>query len=1124
MYEVVTGYATMRYTVFLCFMLPAVLWAGEPAYYEKRDSWHATLMASREALLQQQGGEARGLPLPDFGKDAFTIAAWIKTSSDGTILAKAPAQGKWAPQGKALFIGGGRLNYDIGWVGCVAGKRKVADNAWHHVALTGPKAYDFYVDGKLDASGALAPESDVPGHVVKLGSTSTNFPNTSAFSGLLDDLRVYRTRLSAADIARLCETGKTERDGADTLIAHFAFDGDALDASGNKNDAAPPGKGVSFAAGKAGQAVALDGKNHLTVAGRGPDTAKAAIWDLVTRDFADAQSVREMSWERELLEADWKPGDWAALAARYAKACTAGQASSGTLAEQARKLAAEARDAAGCQAVRAAYHRVRQLDAALATLRGLNTKALRQGIAELTKDFGPQYARGQEHLARLAALEQTIADASAKPDAAAVLARAVEEIAALRHTALITENPLLAFGKLLFIKRKTYQASHYYTDYIDGCKHFGGNISVLDLRTGKVEDLIPELAGGIFGRFDLSYDATRIVFDWKKALDAGFRIYEVGVDGRGLRQLTFPPADEQELAKKYRTVGTPTGTPYLTGTDDMHPCYLPDGDIAFVTTRCQKGILCDGPDVLTTTVLYRMDKDGKNMRPISFNSVSEATPSVSQDGRILYTRWEYVDKGGSGCKCIWAMHPDGSGSMEIYGNNISHPVTFIDCRDIPGAPDSFICVGAPHMPLGVGSILRLNTKLSLRTLEPITNLTPEIETPDEHGYRHLRDGKWVHDYKGPFFREPYPLSYKFFLVTHNPDKPWNELAGYGIYLLDEFGNRELINKDAEFSCWGPYPLRSRPLPPIIPPASGDNYATPTGTLFLQDVYIGLTGIERGRVKYLRVMEDVPRPWSARRNYPGDANGSSQQHVATGLWGHLAPKNTHGIVPVEADGSAHFTVPADKNVFFQALDENYMELQRMRTFVNLRAGEYRGCVGCHEEKALTPPVGKVTPLAMRYAARKPVAQPGEAVPRAVHYPTDVQPMLEKHCVRCHSDEKPNGISLSSAPTDLFSRSYENLIRKRWAGFVIDEIGGSGTGGKHAHIAATPPLTYGSHTSKLVALLRKGHYEVKLSQEEMIRLLTWIDANAPYYGSWDGRRNLRYKDAPDFRPAPEEPLRD
>ncbi|MGD0088631.1 MAG: LamG-like jellyroll fold domain-containing protein [Planctomycetota bacterium] len=1122
--------------------------AGEGAaqFYQKKATWFETYVASWETACRQHGDEAKGAPLPDFGKEPFTILAWVKTQEGGTILAKAPATGKWAPQGKSLFVRDGKLCYDIGWVACLQSHKSIADNQWHHVALTGPKDYEFYIDGKLDLHGGLGAEPDKPEHVAKIGCTSDDFPAVSHFKGALDDLRVYKRRLTADEVQN-----DFEKPGAagnqDQLAAHWKFDGNTDDATGGHSLALPKGQEAAYCEGKVGQALTLNGSACLNVPPSRAGALREEVWALVKRDFVDARSVRELQREAQdkILDDPWKPGDCAALAARYARATRVPG-----LAEQAREAAAKANDAAGLECVREIYHRSRGLEDAQARLAAFNTKALRAAVADLAASFGPRYPRGAELLAQLDALEKPLSE-PANPDYEAALTRAAEELPRLRHEALIAQNPLLDFGRLLFVRRKTYQSSHYYTEYIDGCKFYGGNLCILDLKSGKVTDVAPQLSGGIFGRFDLSYDATRVVFDFKKGPGKGFRIYEIGIDGQGLRQLTSDPADEQELVKKFRTVGTPTGLRYDTGTDDMHPCYLPEGDIVFISTRCKKGILCDGPDVLTTTNLYRMDKDGQNMRPLSFNSVSETTPSILQDGRILYTRWEYVDKGGSACKCIWAMHPDGSGSVEVYANNIAHPTTRIDARDIPGVPNAYVFVGAPHMPLGVGAVIRLDTRYSLRGTKPMTSLTPEIYCPDEHGFQHFRNGKWVHDLEGPLFREPYPLSYKYFLVAYNPDKPWNEVAGYGLYLLDEFGNRELIYKDPEFSCWEPYPLRPRERPLVLPDTAPGNAGVPpagsagvppatgaSATLVLQDVYLGLTGIERGRVKYLRVMEDCPRPWEARRRWPGDEIG--QQHVAVSWGGHLAVKIEHGVVPVAADGSAYFTAPAGKNIFFQALDENYMELQRMRTFVNLLPGEVRGCAGCHEEKAIAPRATSY-PAALRtqgsagvppaseaggtpalrtvgVSPATPVAQPGETVPRAMHYVTDVQPVLDKHCVSCHSAAKPNGIDLSGTLTELFSVSYENLLKKRWAGNVIDEIGISGTGGKHAHIEATDPLVYGSHTSKLIALLRKGHYEVKLPQEDFIRLVTWMDANAPYYGAYDGRRNLRFKDLPDFRPAP------
>ncbi len=234
----------------------------------------------------------------------------------------------------------------------------------------------------------------------------------------------------------------------------------------------------------------------------------------------------------------------------------------------------------------------------------------------------------------------------------------------LQCEALVADNPLMDFDQLLFVKRYTYQSSHYYTDFIDGTENPGGNLSILSLKDGTVTEILPSMKQGIFGRYDLSFDGKRVVFDWKRAVGEGFRIYETGLDGKGLRQLTSPPPDEPERIKKYdNSYSGGTSRVYQHHTDDMHPCYLPDGGIVFTSSRCEYGTLCDGPDKLTTAVLYRMDGDGQNMEKLTDSAVSEFAPSVMNDGRILYSRWEYVDKGQLGVKCIWAMRPDGSGTV-----------------------------------------------------------------------------------------------------------------------------------------------------------------------------------------------------------------------------------------------------------------------------------------------------------------------------------------------------------------------------------------------------------------------------------------------------------------------------
>jgi hypothetical protein len=235
-----------------------------------------------------------------------------------------------------------------------------------------------------------------------------------------------------------------------------------------------------------------------------------------------------------------------------------------------------------------------------------------------------------------------------------------------------------------------------------------------------------------------------------------------------------------------------------------------------------------------------------------------------------------------------------------------------------------------------------------------------------------------------------------------------------------------------------------------------------------------------------------------------------------MYAHIYVKVLHGIVPVEADGSAHFLVPADRNLFFQALDEEFMEVQRMRTFVNFRPGESRSCIGCHEPRNQAPP--HRLPLALLHEPDAPGPQPGETVPRPLYYPTDIQPILDQHCVRCHGGEKTEGdLVLTGDLTTFFNRSYENLMTRKLVAYIQEFIGPQPNAQK-TNVTPLPPKSLGSHASRLIQVLRQGHYEAVLSREEWVRLVTWVDANGPYYGSYFGRRNLKYQGLPDFRPVP------
>ncbi|MCX6911273.1 MAG: hypothetical protein NTY01_24970, partial [Verrucomicrobia bacterium] len=267
--------------------------------------------------------------------------------------------------------------------------------------------------------------------------------------------------------------------------------------------------------------------------------------------------------------------------------------------------------------------------------------SLRAAMDDLAASFPGRY-RAEEFRARWEELNRC-ADTVAKTN----------EVERLKFDALVAGNPLLSPGKLLFVKRQTYTPGWYYAEFMRATR-FGGGLCVLSLPDGKVTELFTQLRDGITDRYDLSFDGQRVVFGYKSAPDKAFRLYEARVDGTGLRQLTFDPPDEAQRVARFHN---PKSRYYHT-TDDFHPCYLPDGGIVFASARCERGVLCDQPDDLVVNLLHRVDADGGNLRRLSEGALSESAPSVMNDGRILYTRWEYVDKGVIAVQDLWAMRPD----------------------------------------------------------------------------------------------------------------------------------------------------------------------------------------------------------------------------------------------------------------------------------------------------------------------------------------------------------------------------------------------------------------------------------------------------------------------------------
>jgi hypothetical protein len=693
--------------------------------------------------------------------------------------------------------------------------------------------------------------------------------------------------------------------------------------------------------------------------------------------------------------------------------------------------------------------------------------------------------------------------------------------------------------ELLFIRRFTFNANHVYTDYINSQWMPGGGLCVLDLKTGGVREIIPEFTkSGVVGWLDLSFDAKKIVFDFKKGADEGYRIYEVNVDGTGLRQLTFPEPDEQQLIANYRRG-------YHHGTDDMDPCYLPDGGIAFVTTRCRFSVLCDAGDGFTVKNLYRMNGDGSAIEPLTYSPLSEATPTLLPDGRILYHRWEYVDKAAGNCKALWAVNPNGTGSVEIYGNTISFPETKVQARAIPGEPNKIVMLGASHwINNAVGTVITVDTRKPLRSANTMNYITGDVAAFAHDGF-HFRDenGEWYHDKTGKpgrLFRNPYPLSSSLFLVSHKPaGLEWHDRSGYDIALLDGEGKETVLIKDAAISLWHPYPLVAREKPPVPTGLTTDAELAGRGLArcFVTDIYAGMENVRRGEVKYLRILEQLPRPWAARIDDNGDIAGMAHKAVGDGF---LSVKVQHGVVPVEDDGSAHFLVPSDRPIYFQALDSHFRAIQTERTYVNYRPGETRSCIGCHETPDVTPSPATYVLKAMKRVASVPQPQPTQDEACMVFdYERQIQPILDRRCLECHSGDRPAAqLDLGGEAKDVYSVSYHSLVSlSKTACRLLGNRAQRNEDDASNSIEYIPPYHTGALSSPLGAMIRgerqtawemdgvnlytekltQNHKDLHLTEAEKMMITNWLDINCQFYPAYWGRKNERYRDSPDFRPV-------
>lgn len=662
----------------------------------------------------------------------------------------------------------------------------------------------------------------------------------------------------------------------------------------------------------------------------------------------------------------------------------------------------------------------------------------------------------------------------------------------LRRT-LVFANPLAQVGPLAFVKQVPSVMSHQLTQYYGASARPGGGVFVLDEpgRSMQCRQLAADaLSEGSYQFLDVSYEGDRLLTsycrvdanpaDRRQYLDRFYHLYEMNADGSNLRQLTDEPYD------------------------DFAPRYLPNGKIIFVSTRRGGYHRCGaGPCPVYTLALA--NADGSDPQTISFHETQEWDPAVLHDGRVVYTRWDYVDRHAVHYQQLWSVRPDGSDVRVFYGNNTLNPVGVWEPQAVPGS-NRVMATAAAHHAMTAGSIILLDVTRGIDGLDPITRLTPDALFPESEvpvlrlplgrpaGTWHAPVGvtekppvppeavRWP----GHCYRTPYPLSEKYFLAAYSFDPligepTWNRANMFGLYLVDAFGNKELLYRDLNIASQWPAPLRARPRPAIIPSAL-EQVEKPEGTIFLHNVYESRLVLPDKPVKRLRIVQVLPKT-TPNINNPtvGLANASPGRQVL-------------GTVPVEADGSAHFLVPAGIALAFQALDERGQAIQTMRSITYLQPGETVSCIGCHESRFAAPPRERVA-LALQRSAS--TVAPGPDGSKPLSYPILVQPVLDAKCVECHNREKAGGdVVLTGEPEGRYTVSYNALAPRvpfsAWQGGDFRRANSE---------PYTLPDFFGARGSKLMAMLLAGHEGVVLSSEDIERLATWMDANALFYGTFD-----------------------
>lgn len=625
---------------------------------------------------------------------------------------------------------------------------------------------------------------------------------------------------------------------------------------------------------------------------------------------------------------------------------------------------------------------------------------------------------------------------------------------------ILLGHPGIDFDHVLFVRRKgrTGLPTNYHSNSSIPKTGYDNAIMRLTLRDlGATPERVfqPEKTRFV-GDICLHWEADRMLVSMPS--DAGrWQAFELKTDGSGLRQVT----------------------PEMKQADNYDACYLPDGSFIFASTAPAVAVPCVNGNAHVAN-FFRMEADGTEVRQLCFDQEHNWTPRVLANGTVLYQRWEYTDTPHSNTRLLMSMNPDGTNQREYYGSNSYWPTSFWYAQPIPGHATKVVGIASGHHGAArVGHMMILDPALGRREGEGVVQQIPGYGKKFE---AYVRDpyGSGIY----PSFTHPCPINEQCFLVSCQPKG-----GARGIYLVDVFDNMLLLAEEPGVNLFEPVALRKTATPPVIP--SRVKPERKDAIIYLADCYRGpgLAGIPRGTVTHLRLF-----------TYTFGYHGLGGLYGVIGQDGPWDIKRVMGTVPVEPDGSAVFRVPANTPIALQPLDSEGKSLALMRSWMTAMPGETLSCIGCHESQSDTPPA------TFTAASRKAPAEiaPWYGPERGFAFEREVQPVLDRYCVCCHTGAK-------GQPMDLRAGTMIKDYRTNVAGNGGKKAGKFSTAyanlfpyvrgpGIESDYHLLTPMEFHPDTTEVVQLLRKGHYNVRMDDEAWERLYTWIDMNTPYHGSW------------------------